>query len=356
MHLVGDDVRLHPRVVHPHGRAAEVLGLRPQELERRGLAHVVYVLLVGEAVDADAGRVGDPALRHGLVGAAQHVLGHGEVGLERQPDEVRGLGVVAHEEPGVHRDAVAADAGPRLQDVDPGVLVGDADDLIDVHAAHAADLGELVGEGDVDGAEGVLHDLGHLGGADVGDGDLAPAERRVEVGDPLPDLRVVRAYRAVVVDELVDHVAGDDALRGVHERDVLPPRLLEQRPHEAVDRVRGDRGLDHECGTLGGDPQDRPACGHDVAGVDFLVHLVVGGGDGHDVGAAHLVLGSEADARRGGLGEQLVEPLLLEGGVPGVEGGDQVGVVVRAHDLHAVRGHHEGGGQADVAESDDVNH
>lgn len=68
---------------------------------------------------------------------------------------------------------MAADARAGPQDVDPRVLVSDPDDLCHVHAADAADLGEFVCKGNVYGAEGVLHDLGHLGGADVGDRDLA---------------------------------------------------------------------------------------------------------------------------------------------------------------------------------------
>ena len=115
---------------------------------------------------------------------------------------------------------MAADPRPRREDAHPRVLVGDADDLAHVHAVGAADLGELVGEGDVDVAEGVLHDLGHLGGADVGDGDLAPAERGVERLHELARLRVVGADGAVVAQELPHHVPWDDALGGVGELDV----------------------------------------------------------------------------------------------------------------------------------------
>ena len=107
------------------------------------------------------------------------------------------------------------------------MLVGDADDLGDVHAADAADLGELVGEGDVHRAEGVLDDLGHLGGADVGDGDLALAEAGVDLRHGLAHLGVVGADGAVVVQQLVDHVARDDALGGVDEPDVLAAGLYE---------------------------------------------------------------------------------------------------------------------------------
>lgn len=356
MDLAGNLVALDPRVVDLDGAGAEVLGHGLEHLQRRGLADVVDVLLVGEAVDADLRGVGDAALRHDLVGAVHDVLGHGGVGLKGEADEVGRLGVVADQEPRVDRDAVAADARAGVEDVHARVLVGDADDLGDVHAADSADLGEFVGEGDVHRAEGVLDDLGHLGGADVGDGDLALAEAGVDLSHGLAHLGVVGADGAVVVQQLVDHVARDDALGGVDEPDVLAAGLCEQRAHEAVDGVGRDGGLDDEHGALGRDLEDGLAGSHDVAGVDLLVELVVGRGDRDDVGVADLVVGGELDACLQGVGEQLVQALLLEGGLARVERGDELLVVVRSNDLHAVGCHHEGSGEADVAETDNVNH
>lgn len=354
--LAGDLVALDPRVVDLDGARAEVLGHGLEHLQRRRLANVVDVLLVGEAVDADLRGVRDAALDHDLVGPVHDVLGHGGVGLKGEADEVGRLGVVANQEPWIDRDAVAADAWAGVEDVDARVLVGDADDLGDVHAADTADLGELVGEGDVDRAEGVLDDLGHLGGADVGDGYLALAEAGVDLSHGLPHLGVVGADGAVVVKQLVDHVARNDALGGVDEPDVLAAGLCEQRANEAVDGVGRDGGLDDEHGALGRDLEDGLTGSHDVAGVDLLVELVVGRGDRDDVGIADLVVGGELDSGLQGVGEQLVQALLLKGGLAGVEGGDELLVVVGANDLHAVGGHHEGGGEANVAETDNVNH
>lgn len=140
------------------------------------------------------------------------------------------------------------------------------------------------------------------------------------------------------------------------ELDVLAAGLCEQRANEAVDGVGRDGGLDDEHGALGRDLEDGLAGRHDVAGVDLLVELVVGRGNRDDVGVADLVVGGELDSGLQGVGEQLVQALLLEGGLAGVERGDELLVVVRAHDLHAVGCHHEGSGQADVAETDNVNH
>lgn len=290
------------------------------------------------------------------MGPVHDVLGHGGVGLEGEADKVGSLGIVADQEPRVDRDAVAADARAGVEDVDARVLVRDADDLGDVHAADAADLGKLVGEGDVHRAEGVLDDLGHLGGADVCDGDLALAEAGVDLGHGLAHLGVVGADSSVVVQKLVDHVARDDALGGVDELDVVAAGLDQQGTHETVDGVGRHGGLDDEYGVDGRDLEDGLAGGNDVARVDLLVELVVGRGDRDDVGVADLVVGGELDAGLQGVGKQLVQALLLEGGPAGVERGDEPLVVVGAHDLHAVGGHHEGGGQADVAETDNVNH
>lgn len=251
---------------------------------------------------------------------------------------------------------MAADARAGIEDVHTRVLVRDADYLGDVHAADAADLGELIGEGDVHRAKGVLDDLGHLGGADVGNGDLALAEAGVDLGHGLAHLGVVGADGAVVVQKLVNHVARDDALGGVDEPDVLAAGLGQQRANETVDGVGRNGGLDDEHGVLGSDLDDGLAGRHDIARVNLLVEFVVGRGDRDDVGVADLVVGRELDAGLQGVGEQLVQTFLLESGLAGVESGDELLVVVGAHDLNAVGRHHEGCGEADVAETDNVNH
>lgn len=95
VNLTGDLVALDPRVVDLDGAGTEVLGHGLEHLQRRRLADVVDVLLVGKAVDADLRGVGDVTLRHDLVGPVHDVLGHGGIGLQGEADEVRRLGVVA---------------------------------------------------------------------------------------------------------------------------------------------------------------------------------------------------------------------------------------------------------------------
>ena len=357
--LVGDNLAVGEEGVEGLERTGEVALLDVEQLEGRALADVVHVLLVGEAVEAHAAVVGDAVLLHDLVDALQDEDRLAVVGLHRLVNHLGQLRVVAHQEPGIHADAVAAHAGTRLQDVDARVHVADLDDLVDVHVVVAADAGEFVGEGDVDGAEGVLDHLGHLGRADVGDDDLALAEGGVVFLDLLADGAAVGADRAVVVQELVDHVAGDDALRGVDEIDVLADLEavgLDHRADVAVDGARADRGLDHDGRALRADLHHVLDGSHHVAGVHLLGELVVGSRDGDDVGVGLLVLRGELDARLHGGGEQFVQAIFLEGGLAGVEGRYKLFVVVGADDFHAVGGHHERGRQADIAQTNDIDH
>ena len=53
------------------------------------------------------------------------------------------------------------------------MAVGQVDELPDVHSGPVADEGQLVGEGDIEVTEGVLRQLGHLGGGGVGENQLA---------------------------------------------------------------------------------------------------------------------------------------------------------------------------------------
>ena len=351
-----EDLVLHDFLVGEEGvegleGTGEVALLDVEHLEGRALADVVHVLLVGEAVEAHAAVVGDAVLLHNLVDALQHELRLAVVGLHRLVDHLGQLRVVAHQEPGIHADAVAAHAGTRLEDVDARVHVADLDDLVDVEVVVAADARELVGEGDVDGAEGILDDLGHLSRADVGDDDLALAEGGVEGLDALAHLAAVGTDRAVVVQELIDHIARDDALRGVDE-----VNIFDDRADELVDGARADRGLDHDGRALRADLHHFLDGRHHVTGVHFLAELVVRGRDGDDVSIRLLVLRGELDARLHGGGEELVKAFFLEGGLPCVQGRDEFLVVVGSDDFNAVGSQHKGGRQADIAQANNIDH
>ena len=212
--LVLRDVLLDQRVIDLQ-RLGEVALLALKKLQRRTLTNVIDVLLVGQAVHAHAAGVGDAVLLHDFVYSVQHEGGLAVVRFHGLVNHLRKAGIVAHQEPGVHADTVSADSRAGLQDVHPRVHVADADDLVDVHVVMAADASEFIGKGNVYCAEGVLHYLGHFGRPDVGDDDLTLAEAGVAGLDLLPHRLVICADRAVVVQELVDHVARDDALGGM---------------------------------------------------------------------------------------------------------------------------------------------
>ena len=357
--LVLDNLFLGEEGVEGLERTGEVALLDVEHLEGRAFADVIDVLLVGEAVEADAAVVGDAVLLHNLVDALEDEDGLVVVGLHRLVDDLGQLGIVAHEEPGIDADAVSAYARAGLEDVHAGVHIADADDLIDIHIVVTADAAELVGKGNVDGTVGVFDDLGHLGRADVGDDNLAMAEGGVVALDLLANLLGVGSDGAVVVQQLIDHIAWDDALGGVDEVDVfanLEAVSLDDRTHELVDGARADGGFDDDGCSLGAHLHHLLYGSNDVAGVYLLGELVVGGRDGDDVHIRLLILGGELDARLDGCGKELVKTIFLEGRLACIEGCHQFFVVVCSDDFHAVRCHHKGGRKTDVAEANYVDH
>src|SRR5262249_35421375 len=120
-------------------------------------------------------RVGDPA---------DDIGGHGRVDLASQLDEPRSQTVLPRH-PGeverVDRDAVAAPAGapvegPEAERLGPGRL----DHLPDVDPHARVDHLELVDQGDVDGAVGVLEDLAGLGDFEAANGNDADDHLGIE--------------------------------------------------------------------------------------------------------------------------------------------------------------------------------
>jgi hypothetical protein len=115
---------------------------------------------------------------------------------------------------GIHGDAVApqARAGQELHEA-IGLRGGRVDDLPDVEVETVAHQRHLVGEPDVDGAEGVLEELHHLGALGRGDLDDAVEDRLVH------RRRQFRAQRRLAAHHLGDlaqrelRVGRVDALR-----------------------------------------------------------------------------------------------------------------------------------------------
>ena len=332
-------------------RTGEVALLDVEHLEGRTLTDVIDVLLVGDSIETHTAGVGDAVLLHDLIDAFEDERRLAVIGLHALIYDLGKLGIVPHQEPRIHADAMAADSGTRLKDIHSRMHVAYSYDLVDVHVVMAADAGQLIGEGYVDGTEGVFDHLGHLGGADVGDHDLALAERGIVFLDLLADLAAVGADRAVVMEKLVDHVPGDDALGGVDEVDVFY-----NRPHELVDGAGADGALDHDGRALGANLHHVPDGRDNIAGIDLLAELVVRGGNGDDVGVRLLVLGSELYSFGDRRLEQFVKSLFLEGGLPFVQGRHKFLVVVRSDDLNTVRCHHQRRRQSNIAQSDYVDH
>src|SRR3546814_17899727 len=88
--------------------------------------------------------------------------GLGEIDLARGADQPAVIGCAMDEEPGIDRDAMAADAGTRLEDVDARVTVGEADHLPDVDAQMLGHHRPFVGEGDVGVAVDAFDTLPHF--------------------------------------------------------------------------------------------------------------------------------------------------------------------------------------------------
>jgi hypothetical protein len=150
------------------GDVGAVLTQELDELQGRRFAQVADVRLVGDAHDVDAAPVDGPLLR---VEGARYLL-EAEVRhvLVDLPRELHELGVevelarLPREVEGIDRETVAAEARPRLEAHEAERLrARRLHDLPDVDAHPVAELGELVDQGDVDGAKDVLEQLRQLG-------------------------------------------------------------------------------------------------------------------------------------------------------------------------------------------------
>ena len=80
----------------------------------------------------------------------------------------------------VDHNAVPADPWPGIENVHPGMPIGEGDHLPHVEPHSVGDHGEFVGEGDVDVEIGILDQLGHLGRAGIGSDARVAHEALVE--------------------------------------------------------------------------------------------------------------------------------------------------------------------------------
>ena len=196
------------------------------EPDRRRLAHVGGVLLVGHSEQADPGAVERLVTRvQQLADLTRDVGGHGGVDAAAELDEL-GVDAPLAGLPGqverVDRHAVTAQAGTRIEGHEAiGLGRAGGDDLPDVYPERVTDDLELVDQRDVDAAEDVLEKLRDLGRLEAGDGHQRLDEAGVKqhdqfqagLGQAADDLRGVVQVPALV--------AGVDPLRRVADEEVL---------------------------------------------------------------------------------------------------------------------------------------
>ncbi|MOA39331.1 hypothetical protein D3C78_1610990 [compost metagenome] len=118
------------------------------------------------------------------------------------------FGGLADNKPGINSNAVSTYPRTRLQDIDPWVAVGQADQFPDVDVQLVADDRQLVGEGDVHVTEAVLRQLAHFRSAGVGDDALAFDENLVQGGSRGRAFRRHTTDHTVVLHQFAQHMAG----------------------------------------------------------------------------------------------------------------------------------------------------
>ena len=113
-----------------------------------------------------------------------------------------------------------ADAGAGRQDVHAGMPIGEADHLPHIDAHRIGDEAQFVGERDIDVAERVFGELGHLGGASGGRHAGAANETAVEGQRLSRATGRDTADHAVIVDELDQDSTWKHTLGTISDGDV----------------------------------------------------------------------------------------------------------------------------------------
>ena len=212
-------------------------------------------------------------LLHNLIDALQNEDRLRVVGMHTLVNHLGYLGIVAHQEPRVNRDTVAAHAWAGLEDINTRVHIADADNLIHIHIVVATNPGKFIGKSNVYGSIGVFHYLGHLGGTDVGHHNLTQTERSVILLHFFAYFFTVSTDGAVVVQQLVHHVSRDDAFRGMHEVNVfanLETVILNYRTHIFVNRTWAYRRFYHHRCSIRAHFHHILDCCHYITGIHLL--------------------------------------------------------------------------------------
>src|SRR5690606_25399621 len=238
------------------GLDAEALELA-QDVDHAAVAQVGHVLLEGQAENAHPRALDELApAREELDRLLGHEGAHAVVDPPAREDHLR---VVAHllrlvrEVVGIDADAVAADE-PRREGEEVPLGARGGEHVLGPQAQAVEDHRQLVHEGDVEIALGVLDHLRGLRGADRGgavhaDGD----DRAVDRGHALEGRLVFPGDHLGDALEGVFLVTGIDAFGRVAEEEIpSPPKArnpLEDRPAEILRDAGVDRGLVHHHGA-----------------------------------------------------------------------------------------------------------
>ena len=349
------------RVVEAHDRSAP--GELGHDLDGGRLAQVADIGLVRHAEHEH------PCVLHGEVvvvervdDAGRDVLRHRRVDVLRRLDEPERASRVAAALPRqvrrVERDAVPADAWTGVERHVAERLAGRRpDDLPHVDVLRRAEGGELVDQRDVHHAEGVLEQLGHLGGPRARHGDHVVDQLGVEQRSELGRVGVHATDDPRRVAQAVLRVARVDPLGGVGEQEVVTcpvAVLLQQRSQQGLGGARVGRGLEDHQAVGAKVRSDVAPGGLDEGQVGPVLGDRRGDADQHDVRTGRdRRIGAEADppgVHR--LGEELVVDA-RDDVAPCCERGDSLRVQVHAGDGHARDRRAGGHGQADVPLADD---
>ncbi len=193
----------------------------------RGVAQVRAVFLEGQAEHGDARPVDAGAgLDHLLDGLLGKVFTHAVIDAPASEDDVWVMALLlglVREVVGVDADAVTADQpGAERQEVPLGA--GRLQHLAGVDAEAVKQHGQLVHQGDVEVALGVLDDLGCLRDADARCAVHACLNHRlVQGGDTLQGRGVLCGYHLDDGLQAVFAVGGVDALGRVADVEAIAP-------------------------------------------------------------------------------------------------------------------------------------
>lgn len=167
------------------------------------------------------------------------------------------LGRLINDEPGIHCNAVTADACTRLQDIDAWMNIYSTDDGPNINVELVADHRQFVREGYIDVPECVLGQLRHyFCGARVRDDHLILDEKTIEFERPHRADLVEPSKNTGIVDEFFECRPWQDSLRAVGHHDIrlsaglvgkdqIRARICQQ-PGRAFGSPDRRRGLDDD--------------------------------------------------------------------------------------------------------------